>query len=71
MVDGMSLGEPSFYHTDLDIIHVDAPSLMNYDVLYFYWYFKSDQGGKARFSIVKIKGNESGIYGVDYPQGGN
>jgi hypothetical protein len=45
-------------------------TLMYYDVLYFYWYLKSDQGRKARFFAVKIKGNESGICGVNYPQGG-
>jgi hypothetical protein len=28
MEDGMSSGEPSFCHTDLDMIHVDAPSSM-------------------------------------------
>jgi hypothetical protein len=26
MEDGMISREPSFYHTDLDIMHVDAPS---------------------------------------------
>jgi hypothetical protein len=43
---------------------------MNCDVLYFDWYLKSDQGGKERFSTVKIKGNELGICRVDYPQDG-
>jgi hypothetical protein len=28
MAEGMSSGEPSFCHTDLDIMHVDAPSSM-------------------------------------------
>jgi hypothetical protein len=46
----------------------DTP--MNCDVPYFYWYLKSDQGGKTRFFVVKIKGDESGICRVDCPQGG-
>ena len=43
---------------------------MNCDVPYFYWYLKSDQGGKTRFIVVKIKGDESSIYRDDCPQGG-
>jgi hypothetical protein len=42
---------------------------MNCDVPYFYWDLKSDQGGKARFSAVEIKCNESSISKVDRPQG--
>jgi hypothetical protein len=70
MAEGMSSGEPSFCHTILDIMHVDAPSSMNCDVLNFYWYLKSDQGGKTRFSAVKIKGVELSINRFDYAQGG-
>jgi hypothetical protein len=28
MAEGKSSGEPSFYHTVLDMMHVDAPSSM-------------------------------------------
>jgi hypothetical protein len=74
MVEGMSSGEPNFLPyrfgnnacrcTFID----DTP--MNCNVPYFHWDLESDQSGKARFSAVEIKCNESSICGVDFPQGG-
>jgi hypothetical protein len=43
---------------------------MDGDVPYFYWYLNGDQGGKARFTAIKVKGDESSICRVDGPQGG-
>jgi hypothetical protein len=42
---------------------------MDSDVLYFYWYLNSDQGGKIRFIAIKVKGDEWSISRVDFPQG--
>jgi hypothetical protein len=42
---------------------------MNCDVPYFNWYLKNNESGEARFSTIDIKCDESGIDGVDYPQG--
>jgi hypothetical protein len=42
---------------------------MDDDVSYFYWYLNSDQGEKTRFTAIKVKGDESSISRVDYPQG--
>jgi hypothetical protein len=41
---------------------------MNCNVPNFYWDLKSNQRGKVRFSDVKIKCDELGIYGVEFPQ---
>jgi hypothetical protein len=46
-------------------------TLMDGDVPYFYWYLNSDQGGKMRFTPIKVKGDESSISRVDCSQGGN
>jgi hypothetical protein len=43
---------------------------MDGDVPYFYWYLNSNYGWKARFATIKVKGDESSISRVDYPQGG-
>jgi hypothetical protein len=43
---------------------------MDGDVPYFDWYLNSNCGRKARFAIIKVKGDESSIDRVDFPQGG-
>jgi hypothetical protein len=42
---------------------------MDGDVLYFYWYLNGEQGGKVRFTAIKVEGDESSIDSVNYPQG--
>jgi hypothetical protein len=74
MADGISSGEPSFCHTVLDMMHVDAPSSMmqqmNCDVPDFNRYLESYQSGEMGFPTIKIKGDESSVSRVDCPQGG-
>jgi hypothetical protein len=43
---------------------------MDGNVPYFDWYLNSNCGRKARLAIIKVKGDQSSIGGVDCPQGG-
>jgi hypothetical protein len=43
---------------------------MDGDVPDLNWYLNSNCGGKARFAIIKVKGDDSSIGRVDCPQGG-
>jgi hypothetical protein len=52
MADGTSFDELSFFHTTLDMMHVDAPSSMNFDVLDIKWYLKRYQGWELWFSAI-------------------
>jgi hypothetical protein len=44
---------------------------MNFDVPNINWYLESYQGEEAWFSAIDIKGDESSISWVDFPQGRN
>jgi hypothetical protein len=43
---------------------------VNCDVLNFYRDLKSNKSGEARFYVVEVKFDESGIDRVDFSQGG-
>jgi hypothetical protein len=60
MADGTSSGESSFFHTTLDMTHVDAPSSMNCDVLILKWYLK---GYQSEVGVVLRYLNKRRLFG--------